>query len=774
MNEVVGWLFDLYEHPEKGLVLWIVGEDGKAYSFYQEFSAAFCAGGAPQQLHDLAKFLRSKYSTNLLKFTRHQAEDLFDGTQDVMGMRVSSSALLPQVFQDASREFPDLTYSNVDIPITLRYAAKYHVFMMARCRVIAEPNGKLVNIQALDKPEDLDPKLPKLKVLQLRPDVNPNRRKPQQLLIKYNDVGIRVPLSRPKEIIDLLNNIFSTFDPDVLETHFGDTWFFSYLEKASKQTGISINPNRDHTRQPRKVKEISFYNYGRAHYRSPQTHLYGRWHVDKENCMTYKQYGLQGAVEQTRWSSLPLQGVARRSPGASIAAMQDLAALRRNVLVPYQRQKGEVSKTYEELVEADSGGFVKRPKLGVYANVAVLDFASLMASIIIRWNVSPETVVSIDAEGEGFEIPDLGVKILSKPGLIPETLRPMRDKRVTLKRWLKTLAKDDPRYIYARRMYEPVVDGLKWLTVVCYGRLGFANSRFGRVNAHEVVSYLARKVIVETMGIAEAQGYEWLHVYVDSIFVTRKDATQADFQALAEQIELQTGLPMDLENVYSWFAFPASRESEDRSVANRFFGRAPDGKHKIRGLALRRRDTTEFVSRIQRGVFKILAKEENVDKLPELFPEILEYVGKRLTCLVNKKVPVRQLIITQRMSRELNEYSSMSPIAVAARQLNAHGRTVKMGNDIRFIHVRNGHVVPADLPIEVDPRNIDVRKYKELALLGVHDLLQPLGVTERTLRDWLFKKAGYITPPGKLFSTDRTRLDLPLFNSVKRLHLGLQ
>jgi DNA polymerase elongation subunit (family B) len=279
---------------------------------------------------------------------------------------------------------------------------------------------------------------------------------------------------------------------------------------------------------------------------------------------------------------------------------------------------------------------------------------------------------------------------------------------------------------------------------------------------------------MQTMAIVEEQGYEWLGVYVDSVFVTRKSATPEDFQALAERIEQETGLPMDLENVYSWFLFPASRENENRSVANRFCGAAKDGKHKIRGLAVRRRDTAEFISKIQMGVFKILAREADPEKLPGLFPEVLEFVQEKLNSLANKEISARQLIVTQRMSRELREYSSMSPIAVAARQLDAHGKKMEMGQDIRFIHVRGGHVVPADLPIEIDPRNVDVSKYKDLVLLGVHDLLQPLGVTERTLRDWLFKKAGYITAPGILFSTDRTRQDLPLFNNVKRLHVDPQ
>ena len=70
--------------------------------------------------------------------------------------------------------------------------------------------------------------------------------------------------------------------------------------------------------------------------------------------MTYNQYHLLGAIKQVRLSSLPLQEVARRSPGAAIAAMQDLTAMRRGVLVPYQRQKGEIPKSYNQLVRADT------------------------------------------------------------------------------------------------------------------------------------------------------------------------------------------------------------------------------------------------------------------------------------------------------------------------------------------------------------------------------------------------------------------------------------
>ncbi len=81
------------------------------------------------------------------------------------------------------------------------------------------------------------------------------------------------------------------------------------------------------------------------------------------------------------------------------------------------------------------------------------------------------------------------------------------------------------------------MDALKWLTVVAYGRLGFANSTFGRINSHEVVSFLSRQVVTRAKLVAEANGFRVLHLYVDSLFVSRPDASVKDFQTLAEKIE---------------------------------------------------------------------------------------------------------------------------------------------------------------------------------------------------------------------------------------------
>jgi DNA polymerase-2 len=351
----------------------------------------------------------------------------------------------------------------------------------------------------------------------------------------------------------------------------------------------------------------------------------------------------------------------------------------------------------------------------------------------------------------------------------------MRDKRLILKRRLRILDKKDPERRRILNLLKGVVDGIKWLTVVCYGRLGFANSRFGRLNSHETVSYLSRKVVTQAKLIAEERGYHFLHLYVDSLILSKMEATKEDYQALAEEIERKTHLPMDFDGViYPWFAFPTSRENPNIGVSNRFYGLSPDGEHKIRGVALRRSDTPLFISQTQAKVLTILAKESDPAKLTGLLPEILAMVREQLQALRHGRVPLDELVVRQKLSRELEEYSVLSTARLVARQLGAYGKTLRRGQRSRFIYISPGPGIYAwDLPKPPDPKIIDRKKYRELLIRAVQDVLQPLGVTEPILKNWLIGGAGYLAPPGLLGSSDTTRQALPLLAGVECLRLDV-
>ncbi len=760
MKEYIGWLFDLYARKE-GIILWLVGEDKKPHSFSQPFQITFYVGGPFHRLRQLWKFLKDKP----VRLSRTQRKDLYEGMKDVLEVNVLTPSLFDELFREVNQLFPDLLYYDSDIPLILRYAAEYGVFPLGHCKVEVGQGWSISRITPLDTPWELDPKLPDLRVLQIRPDSNPSHAAPKYLSVDFGRFNYCIPLDNPRKVLSFLNAALLQYNPDVILTSYGDTWLFSHLEEISAETRIPFNPNRDLAQSVHRKKEISFHNYGQAHYRGEQVHLFGRWHIDDQNCMTFGDYGLMGAIEQARVTGLPVQEIARRSPGAGIAAMQTLTALNRTILVPYQQQEGEVPKTYNELVVSDRGGLVFEPLPGVFPYVAIIDFMSMYPSIITEYNISPETV-GVEEE-DAFEIPEMGIKISSQEGLIPATLRSMVKKRVKIKRLLKEMDKNDHRYI----RYKAIKNALKWLCVVAYGRLGFANSTFGRINSHEVVSFIGRKMLLKAKEIAEDQGFTVIHAYVDSLFICKPDATrEEDFQSLIGEIEQETKLPIEVEQVYSWMAFVSSRQNPNLSVANRFFGLQPGGDYKIRGLASRREDTPPFIAQAQLQVLQILATEKDSSQLATLLPEALDMLHGRISALCSRNISLDELLVTQTLSRELDDYRVLSAAARAAGQLQAIGKNIRMGQRIQFIYIRTKQGVHAwDLPQAINPAWIDIAKYKELLFRAVHEVLQPLGVTKNVLRNWMFSEASYLQPPGFLHQ----RLELPLFANLGRLRVDL-
>jgi hypothetical protein len=93
-----------------------------------------------------------------------------------------------------------------------------------------------------------------------------------------------------------------------------------------------------------------------------------------------------------------------------------------------------------------------------------------------------------------------------------------------------------------------------------------------------------------------------------------------------------------------------------------------------------------------------------------------------------------------------------------------------MGQRIQFIYARTKEGVWAwDLPNPLNSTLIDIAKYKELLFRAIHEVLQPLGVPENVLRNWMFSRASYLLPPGLLHH----RLEMPLFADLSRVFVDM-
>ena len=404
------------------------------------------------------------------------------------------------------------------------------------------------------------------------------------------------------------------------------------------------------------------------------------------------------------------------------------------MLVPWHKQQAERPKTALELLQTDQGGLVYQPTIGLHRDVAELDFVSMYPSIMNRFNISPETVGSERPTAE--LVPELGALVDRKhPGLVPQTLAPLLEKRIALKTALLELPSWDPR----RKRYKAYASAHKWLLVTCFGYLGYKNPRFGRIEAHEAVTAYGRECLLRAKEAAEDLGFTVLHLYVDGMWVQKDGCrTVADFQPLLDAILERTGLPIALDGVYRWVAFLSSRQDSRVPVPNRYFGVFQSGEIKVRGIELRRRDTPAFVVETQAEMLRLLARAPDAEALPGLLPEVQALVRRRLSDLKRGRIPLEKLVVRQTLSRTLEEYRSPSPAARALLQLQPLGKSLRPGQAVRLVYTRGEPGVYAwDLPDRPDPRILDVAVYQKLLLRAAEAVLEPLGVTPRQLDDYI-------------------------------------
>ena len=715
---ISGWLLDVYAADEQGIVLWLLGEDGKRRRFHQKFPHTFYAHGPFPRLRSLWQYLREQPGMSLraptfIRLSRTQREDLFSGVLDVLAVEVENVALLPQLFRQVSGAFPDLHYYNADIPLSLLYCAATNVFPFAFCRVVSDEDGRIHEIAALDSRWEMEPALPSLRILHISPDTDPSHTPPKFLHIRFEQAYYRLSLVPVRPLLIGLTAILQRHDPDLILTDWGDTWLFPYLLELSKKRQIPFNPNRDQNKEVEQRRERSYYTYGQVVYRGQQTHLFGRWHIDRRNAMMYGDYGLDGVFEQARVTGLPVQEIARKSPGAGITAIQMQTALQKSILIPYQKQQAERPKTALGLIHADRGGLVFQPIIGVHRHVAEVDFVSMYPSVMVYFNISPETV--------GGQLDERGER--TPPGLVPLTLRPLLAKRIEIKSALATLSRLDCRY----GPLEARANALKWLLVVCFGYLGYKNARFGRIESHEAVTAYGRETLLRAKETAEDMDFRVLHMYVDGLWVQRPGSQAvADFQPLLDEIVTQTKLPTALEGVYRWVKFLPSRMDDRVPVANRYFGLFQDGRVKVRGIEARRHDTPPFIAQTQMDILREMGHLPDDRPLSDCIPHVRQMLRERVRAIRAGKVKLEDLLSTQTLTRTLDAYRVKSPVARAATQLEEAGKPTRPGQRVRFLFTRGAPRVYAwDLPTPPDPAMLDIPYYGELLLRAANTVLWP-------------------------------------------------
>jgi DNA polymerase-2 len=754
--EIHGQLFDLYP-LDSSMILWIREEDGRLRRLEDPFRARFYAQGKKSDLSDLFHSLQRGQQAAGYQWARKK--DFWSGDEmEVMEIEVTDSEHYAQLLRILPQWEERMTFYNCDIPLSQTYLYGRKIFPTGRCIIEVEGN-RIFEIHP-DPSESIwinDDDLPDLRVMELRMDGDSIRK---SLILECE--GYRVEM----ETIDIgeIEKFLKHFDPDVILSDDGDTSLLPLLFSAEKRWKTSIPWDREPYPVKRQVhpKGFSYFSYGRTYYRAPAHLFLGRWHIDRRNSFIYGESGMEGVIELARLAKIPVQRMARTSPGTAITSMQLDRAFQDDILVPWRKGEPEQFKTAWDLLVADKGGLVFQPKLGIFEDVAEIDFASMYPTMMAIHNISPETVLCGCCENR--KVPEVGYTICEKrEGIVPKTLRPVLARRA----WFKKKAKEsesrrwnveggdnppsppfskgglggfeiDSLCEKRREIYNRKQTALKWMLVTSFGYLGYRNARFGRIEAHEAVTAFGRESLLQAKEICEEQGFELLHAITDSLWIRKKGFSEEEVLELCQRISEATGITMSLEGIYRWMAFLPSKGNPESPVANRYFGLFRNGKIKARGLSLRRGDMPPLIQEAQVRMIEVLSGTKNMkdfqSKVPEILDLLLEYSQK----LKDGQTKQEELVIGKRISQEPNAYKVDSLTALAAQQLEDVGIEIHPGEKVRYVikdalsKDKSERVRP--FPLVGPDDTYDVKKYLEMLVKATEEILIHLGYDVKCLK----------------------------------------
>ena len=409
-------------------------------------------------------------------------------------------------------------------------------------------------------------------------------------------------------------------------------------------------------------------------------YLYSK--ADVESTLHIAEKLLPIQYELARIVRYPLDEISKMGRGRMVESYLIAKAFKRDELVPLRGWKDE----------SYAGGLVLNPVRGLHEDVACLDFSSMYPSIMISFNISPETIAS--GEGDFHVAPEVGYKFLKKPdGFFKKILSGLIKMRAELKKEMSMVEYGTDDYL----LLDIKQQGIKILTNSFYGYTGWGAARWYRRECAEATTawgrYFIRKAVVE----AEDRGLEVLYGDTDSIFIKyRKDRTLlvAKANELAKSISEELPLELEIEELYDAIFFTGMKK--------RYAGLTSDGEIVIKGLEVRRGDWCELAKDIQLKVIELILKDKDPGKAVVLVNETVRKIKRG-------ELPFEKFVIRKTLTKKISSYETQQAHVVAAKRAMIDNINYEVGSKVPYVILKGqGGVSARAYPAELAEGRFDL------------------------------------------------------------------
>lgn len=525
-----------------------------------------------------------------------------------------------------------------------------------------------------------------------------------------------------EEVLSGLENIFSNKDPDIVVVNRGQVLkvLKNYLEDRNFSLGRSSSVEK-------LAGDNTVSSYGKTIHSNARYNIPGRMIIDRSNSFLLKDTNIKGMWGLVERSFRPLQELAWGSIGRLLTSIEVRRAyLEEQTLTPWKNWDGESFKKASTMHKADRGGFIFNPEPGVHRDVYEADFASLFPNIMVKKNISPETVCCSCCSNE--EVPELDYSICeNQRGFISQVLKPLVEDRQDLKDRIKEEDLSDSK----AGELQGRVDAIKWLLVSCFGYMGHCHASYGAIECHQAIQAFDREIMVKTKEIFEQNGYRIVHGIIDSIWVKKTEDAE-DFEAVCREISEEIGIELEPEHHFEWVGFvPRSSSDANISTLNRYFGMKKDESgFKKAGIETEQSSTPEFVKKSQEKMLKAFNKSLDVK-------DVFKVLKRQVEKLKSEKVDPKDLVIEKKCSKNLEEYQVKNRSFAALKRNKRKGVNVNAGQKVNYI-VRDDDAKPLDrvrLGFELhENMSYDIDFYTNLLVKACESIVSCKGLNRENIR----------------------------------------
>ncbi|CCQ35063.1 DNA polymerase B2 protein [Halorhabdus tiamatea SARL4B] len=540
----------------------------------------------------------------------------------------------------------------------------------------------------------------------------------------------------PVDLLAAVQDAIDTLDPDVLVCSTSEIISTLYaMARTAGVDGFTLSrwPDVDYQQL---AGQSTFSSYGRVGHSPARYNVPGRAIIDESNTFFYGETNLDGIFDLVSRSKKPAQELAWASIGNVLTAIQICEAHDRGVLVPWNSWRHEFYKPMGTLHDADRGGFIFAPEVGLHEDVHELDFSSLYPNIICMWNVSPD-VIRCDCHSDREDVPSLGYSICDEQGYLVDVLQPIIDARDDIKADIHREQQRDNLDQDRLDELEGRSAALKWILVACFGYQGFSNAKFGRIECHEAINAFAREILLTAKQRLEAGGWRVVHGIVDSIWVTPdpdvSDDERESLETLASEITDTVEIRLEYEAEYEWVAFVPQRES-DAGALTKYFGKVTGkDEFKIRGIEARQRSTPEFIEDVQRDCLEILGQTQSPDA-------VISRLERAISELHAGDVDSDRLVERNRVSKPVEAYTQYTQNVAALERARDQDLAVHPGQDVEYVVVDDEKASRERVALAHEETDqYDPSYYETQLVRAVESIISPLGWDRSDIRRRLAK-----------------------------------